>query len=157
MIATIILTAVLAGGQDQSAPICRRDGNGLEVIACAHDDLNAEEVRMLTYLVAARERAIDADRESGAYGGRPTQQLAYINASQSAWDAYAEIRCGGVYDQWRHGTNGIVMSLECQIAATRQRTHDIWTDYLTFEDSTPPILPEPVGAPPAELPEPRWP
>ena len=36
------------------------------------------------------------------------------------------------------------MNLGCMIEATRARTHDIWTDYLTYVDRTPPVLPEPV-------------
>ena len=35
------------------------------------------------------------------------------------------------------------MSLTCRIRLVDQRTHTIWQNWLTFMDSTPPILPEP--------------
>lgn len=141
---------------DQSIS-CRRDGNTLELNACAALDLSLEEARMEAYLDVARIRAFEGDRDSQTYGGEATQQAAYLEASQSAWDAYAAIRCGGVYDNWRQGTIRTIMSIGCRTAATRQRTHDIWEDHLTFMDSTPPIYPEPLEQAPADLPEPRWP
>ena len=32
---------------------------------------------------------------------------------------------------------------KCLLEQTRRRTHDVWKAYLTFMDSTPPLLPEP--------------
>ena len=33
--------------------------------------------------------------------------------------------------------------LKCQIILTQEHAHTIWREYLRYEDSTPPILPEP--------------
>ena len=71
-------------------------------------------------------------------------QAAWLDASQRSWEAYADIRCDGVFDQWKGGTIRTIMTVGCRIEATRQRTHDIWADHLTYADSTPPVLPEPV-------------
>lgn len=135
---------------------CRRDGNTLELNACAALDLSLEVARMEAYFEAARRRAMEGDENSAGYG-QPTQQLAYLEASQFAWGAYAEFRCDGVSNQWAGGTIRTIMTLGCKIETTRQRTRDIWADYLTFWDSTPPIYPEPLEQAPVELPEPLWP
>lgn len=128
---------------DDGPPVCVRDGNTLELNACGADDLKLEEARMQRYLDAAMDRARGIDNESGEFG-EPTQLVDWLSASQQSWTAYAEIRCEGVLDQWEGGTVRTLAYLGCKIEATRQRTHDIWSDYLTYWDTTPPILPEPV-------------
>jgi hypothetical protein len=35
------------------------------------------------------------------------------------------------------------MALNCQIRLTRMRTYTIWLHWLTYMDSTPPLLPKP--------------
>jgi uncharacterized protein YecT (DUF1311 family) len=134
---------------DDGRPVCVRDGNTLELNACGADDLKLEEARMQRYLDAAMDRASGIDNESGEFG-EPTQLVAWLSASQQSWTAYAEIRCDGVLDQWKGGTVRTLVYLGCKIDATRQRTHDIWSDYLTYWDTTPPVLPEPVMTVPEE-------
>lgn len=128
---------------DDGNPSCVRDGTTIEMNACAFQDLERETARMDQYLAAARVRAAEGDAESGTYG-EPTQQLAFLEKGQAAWMAYSTVVCDGVYDQWKDGTIRTVLYLGCQIDMTRQRTHLVWSDYLTFWDSTPPVLPEPV-------------
>jgi uncharacterized protein YecT (DUF1311 family) len=111
MVLGALLTAMI--GQESASTECRRDGTTIQVNACVLDDLALEEARMEAYLAAARSRALDRDRASETYGGDASQQSAYLDASQSAWEAYAAIRCGGVYDQWRQGTIRTVMSVGC--------------------------------------------
>lgn len=129
---------------DDDPVVCVRDGNTLQLNACVADDLSAEEARMQRYFDAARTRALEGDAQSGEFGEARTQQAAWLDAAQRSWEAYADIRCQGVFDQWKGGTIRTVMIAGCRIAATRQRTHDIWADHLTYADSTPPVLPEPV-------------
>jgi uncharacterized protein YecT (DUF1311 family) len=128
----------------RGAPQCVRDGNTLQLNACVLDDVGEEEARMQRYFDLAMTRAIEDDGESGQFGGSRTQQQAWLQASQYAWEAYAESRCAGVLDRWKDGTIRTMATVGCRIQAVRQRTHDIWTDHLTFPDSTPPLLPEPV-------------
>lgn len=123
---------------------CVRDGNTLQLNACVAEDLSGEEARLRRYFEAAMTRAIEGDAQSGQFGEERTHQAAWLDASQRSWEAYAGIRCGGVFDQWKGGTIRTIMITGCRIEATRQRTHDIWTDHLTYADSTPPVLPEPV-------------
>jgi hypothetical protein len=40
-----------------------------------------------------------------------------------------------------------VEDLSCQIKLTQLHTHTIWLEWLTYMDSTPPILPEPPVPP----------
>lgn len=142
MISTAILLALVL--QSDDPVVCVRDGNTVQMNACAAEDLSVEEARMQRYFQAAMSRAIEGDAESGEFGGERTHQSAWLDASQRSWEAYADIRCSGVFDQWKGGTIRTVMVVGCRIEATRQRTHDIWTDHLTFADSSPPVLPEPV-------------
>ncbi len=37
----------------------------------------------------------------------------------------------------------MVMAGSCLLDMTKKRTHEIWETYLTYMDSTPPILKEP--------------
>lgn len=132
----MILSALLALAiQQAEPPACRPDGNTQELNACAADDLSRETARMRRYFDAALARARANDEAA---------REAWLTASQTAWEGYAEIRCQGVLDQWKGGSIRTLMYLGCKTEAARRRTHDIWTDHLTYADSTPPILPEPV-------------
>jgi uncharacterized protein YecT (DUF1311 family) len=73
-----------------------------------------------------------------------SQALAALEAAQTAWKSYHEKHCAAVYARWEGGTIQGPASAQCSINLTRQRTHQLWADYLTYPDSTPPILPEPL-------------
>jgi len=141
-----MLALVAAGliAQTPAAPAdCSKAATTPEINACAAQDLAAETERMETYLTAARRQASVID-QSAADGDPALSQRAYLDNAQTAWSAYADIVCDGVYDQWSGGTIRTVMSLGCRTRMTRERTHVIWRDFLTYADSTPPILPEPI-------------
>lgn len=145
------LSACERGEQDaknaaEPAPsrTCARDGTMYEMKACASDDLGRERARMQRYLEAAAVRARENDEESVKYGPR-TRQTALLSESQRAWQAYVDSRCAVWLPDGSGGTMGGLFYASCVTQATRQRTHDIWGDYLTYmADSTPPVLPEPV-------------
>lgn len=122
---------------------CVRDGSNPEIKVCAGDDLEREEARMQQYFEVAAARANERDEGSVEYGPR-TRQAAWLSESQEAWKAYADVRCAGVRETTSGGTMGGLGYTWCMTDMTRQRTHDIWADYLTYWDSTPPVLPEPV-------------
>jgi uncharacterized protein YecT (DUF1311 family) len=124
-------------------PTCDRDGSMYEMKACAGDDLEREQERMRRYMEAAEARARDLDEASVRYGPQ-TRQAAWLSESQEAWRGYADSRCHGVLEATSGGTMGGLGYAWCMTDVTRRRTHDIWEDYLTYADSTPPILPEPV-------------
>ncbi|MES2834394.1 MAG: lysozyme inhibitor LprI family protein [Pseudomonadota bacterium] len=122
---------------------CVRDGSMPEIKTCARDDMAKEEARMQRYFEAAMSRARAGDEGSVKYGPR-TRQAAYLVESHQAWKAYAGVRCAGVREETSGGTMGGLGYMWCMTTAARQRTHDIWSDYLTYADSTPPVLPEPL-------------
>ncbi len=93
------------------------------------DDANAVLGR---YLAAAQAR-IDKD-----FGSKPN-----LKAAQEAWARYRDLECGDVFDLWAQGTYRTIADSECMLRLTRQRTHEVWQSYLTYQDSTPPLLREP--------------
>lgn len=98
---------------------------------------------MQRYIDAAMVRARKDDESSVEYGPR-SRQAAYLEESQRAWEGYVKSRCDGVFEATNGGTMGGLGYMGCMASTTRQRTHDIWDDYLTYWDSTPPVLPEPL-------------
>jgi uncharacterized protein YecT (DUF1311 family) len=145
MILPLMFALVLQDGalNREAEPACDRGGNTLQMNACAVDDLVLEEARMQRYLDQAMARAATSDAESGEYGA-PTRQVELLTAAQAAWITYAERRCEAQWDAVKGGTIRTIIFIGCKIDATRQRTHDIWSDHLTHWDSTPPLLPEPI-------------
>lgn len=136
------LIAVLSLQTPEAPADCARAMTTPEINACATRDLDAETRRMEDYLAAARRKA-SADDEASAGNPQASSERAYLDNAQIAWAAYAAITCDGVHDRWRGGTIRTVMYLGCNIRMTHERTQAIWRDFLTYADSTPPILPEP--------------
>ena len=128
---------------DDDPVVCVRDGNTLQLNACVAEDLTAEQARMQRYFDLATEQAAASDLESGEYG-EPNRQVELLTAAQEAWKAYVRLRCEARWDGVKEGTIRTIVLLGCWIDATRQRTHDIWADHLTYWDTTPPMLPEPI-------------
>ncbi len=107
----------------------------LEINACFAARLERAEERMNRYLQAALQNNAGAPSVAAA-----------IEASQQAFLAYRNAECGAVYEDWKDGTIRTVMALSCQIELTDRRTRTIWRNWLTYMDSTPPLLPEPDPA-----------
>jgi len=66
-----------------------------------------------------------------------------IKLAQKDWQAYTHSHCKSVYTQWRGGSIRGVMGISCKTRLTKQRTHELWKNFLTYMDSTSPVLPEP--------------
>jgi len=56
---------------------------------------------------------------------------------------YRTKHCGNVYTLSGMGSSRFEMSAVCTLEVTRERTIDVWRGYLTYQDSTPPVLPDP--------------
>ncbi|MBY6127273.1 DUF1311 domain-containing protein [Qipengyuania aquimaris] len=108
----------------------------IDMNQCYADVLGRADERREAYLAKAVE--MHADRPELAKE---------IAASDAAFLAYRDAECGAVYEDWKEGTIRGVMGLTCSISMTDSRTLTIWSNWLTYMDSTPPVLPEPKPTP----------
>jgi uncharacterized protein YecT (DUF1311 family) len=125
----LILALALAAPADR----CGEAKNTVDMNMCLARASNAAEVAMNRYLVAARKRAA-------------SDGLAVVKAfdeAQGRWIAWRKGECDAVYAHWQDGTIRGAMLLTCRIELTELRTRQLWKTWLTYPDSTPPILPEP--------------
>jgi uncharacterized protein YecT (DUF1311 family) len=117
--------------------------NTLEINDCQAARLATAEDELKRYLAAARKRL----QSEAADDAGVAKALAGFDKMQAIWTGYRDAECGAVFDYWSSGTIRTSMELTCEIDLTRQRTHTVWSAWLTYMDSTPPILPEPQVAP----------
>ena len=108
------------------------DGSTLKMNGCMADLLQQALRRKDQYLSAALERNSD----------RP-ELVALIQSSDTQFDSYRKQECEAVYEDFKDGTIRNIMSLSCSIGLVDERTRTIWQNWLTYGDSSPPILPEP--------------
>ncbi len=94
--------------------------------------LERAEARMTEYLDAALKTV-----------GHDDAQTLLMQSTQEGFLAYRGGECGAVHEKFAGGTIRTTMYLNCATRLTNQRTHTIWRNWLTYMDSTPPILPEP--------------
>lgn len=105
-----------------------------EVEQCLADDLARADAELSRYYEAAVGRLTD-ERQPAA--------LAKLRASERAWIQHRDAECEAVWEYWKGGTIRGTFSIECRVRLTRDRTMAIWRNWLTYVDSTPPLLPEP--------------
>ena len=120
-----VLTAVALAVPDPGG--CEDVVSTVDISACLSGQLERESDRMDGYFAAVIEA---------------------LQLSQSAWLAYRDAECSARYAWWSDGTIRGPKALQCRIDLTRERTRQLWAAYLTFPDSTPPILPEPSSPAP---------
>lgn len=111
---------------------CEKAVSTLEINACAGIELDEARATLDHYLAAALN-----------HNGHDKELVHAIKLAQTDWLQFQESHCGSVYTMWREGTIRGVMALTCKTRLTRQRTHEVWENFLTYADSTPPELPEP--------------
>jgi uncharacterized protein YecT (DUF1311 family) len=102
--------------------------------ACLAARFEHSDAMLNRYYQAALKRIT---RESGAGTARRFAQ------AERSWMAYRDAECGTVFDYWKGGTIRVSVELDCRIRLTTLRTYAIWRDWLTYPDSTPPLLPRP--------------
>ncbi len=111
---------------------CDNALNTIEINQCALVELELAQAELTQYLETSFE-----------HNASDPELVESIKIAQKDWQVYILSHCNAVYTQWRDGTIRGVMSLSCKIKLTKQRTHEIWSNFLTYMDSTPPVLPEP--------------
>lgn len=128
-----LLALALAAAAAPSASNCPGSST-LEIDACLAGRFEKADAELNRYYKAAIER-LREEREL-------TSEQKLVQAERS-WVAYRTSECGAVYENWIGGSIRGSMALNCQIRLTRMRTYTIWLDWLTYVDSTPPLLPRP--------------
>ncbi len=128
---SMIIAALLLTATDRCVGSTTRD-----VEQCLATDLARADAVLNRYYTAAVAR-LTRDQELTA--------LAKLRTSERAWIAYRDAECDAVYENWKGGTIRGAMLLGCRTALTKARTMAIWRSWLTYADSTPPILPKPQG------------
>lgn len=135
MISALALVAVpqLALASEPDEVDCENAYSTYDMEYCAAQKSSAADQQMRQYLIASYTQ----------YNYDPNTVEA-IKSSQQAWESYKNSHCQAVYKSWNTGSFRGLMSINCHTRLTKQRTHELWLNYLTFMDSTPPILPEPI-------------
>lgn len=128
------LFLISMNGSADLEPDCENALQTVEINECRAIELSSAEDKMERYFQASLQRLAD---------NKDNETITDLKSSQISWKAYRENYCDAVYSRWREGTVRDAMNLRCRLRLTRQRTHDIWSDFLTFIDRTPAILPEP--------------
>lgn len=111
---------------------CKNAADTIQIDYCAGVKLKNAENEMNTYLLKSKE-----------HNNHDPELIKSIKIAQRAWSVYAKAHCDSIYTKWREYTKRGLVSLSCKRELTEQRTHDIWSNFLKYRDSTPPILPEP--------------
>jgi uncharacterized protein YecT (DUF1311 family) len=106
----------------------------MQVNACLEARLTESDAILNRYFQVALKRVRKED------GGATARR--FIQAERS-WVAYRDAECASVFDYWSGGTIRVGMEVDCRIRLTGLRTYAIWRDWLTYADSTPPLLPRP--------------
>lgn len=121
---------------------CRNAGSTPEVNACQADYSRRADRDLARYVAVARKRLSEEAR--GEFSGPSAKAaLAEFDASQTAWEAFRKAECSAVYTWYSEGTIRGAMYENCWQSVTRSRTTMVWSMWLQFMDSTPPLMPEP--------------
>src|ERR1017187_7666760 len=113
-------------------PGCEDAKNTFALTECRANQIGEADAKLQEYLVAARKQVVLRELNPSV-----------IDAEQAAWEAYRTAHCGNLYLYWVAGTIRYEMSGMCMLKLTNDRTVDVWRAYLTYLDSTPPVLPDP--------------
>ncbi|MFZ6731593.1 lysozyme inhibitor LprI family protein [Undibacterium sp. Ji42W] len=116
----------------QAEILCATAKNTQEEAQCMANEVSKADKKLDAYLQAAKSRI----------NKTPDAKL-NLDTAQKAWEQYRAAHCGDVYTFWVQGSIRLRQSAQCQLDLTQSRTHDVWKAYLTFADSTPPVLPQP--------------
>ncbi|SQD76840.1 lysozyme inhibitor LprI family protein [Moritella yayanosii] len=130
---TFLLMSICSFGTMAASVDCDKAFNTLEINYCAKVELDKAEAEMQRYL-----------SKSIAQYTADTNVVESINIAQSAWQSYSKSQCDSVFTMFRDGSLRVVMTLSCRTKLTQQRTHELWSQYLTYMDSSAPVLPEPT-------------
>ena len=133
LVALVWLGSVAASATATAAkPVCDDSKNNAEDKQCMAAEVEKAHEKLADYLAVAKERIA-------------TQKIQGVDldTAQADWLRYRTAHCRDVYQYWIEGTHRHRAGAQCVLELTQTRTRDIWSAYLTFADSTPPLRPEP--------------
>jgi uncharacterized protein YecT (DUF1311 family) len=144
LLPVLAAVATLATRGTLAIPPCP-DETTLGSNRCWSGRLAKADSELARYLATAR---IEVKRRADSPDGPKTADaLRQFDVAQKAWSAYRDAECGAIFDYWSGGTIRDLEALACRTHLATLRTHTIWLHWLTFMDSTPPLLPEPSVPP----------
>lgn len=135
----LTVLAVLTASAQPVTPDC--GGNSQEHGACVAAAVERAEAEMKRYHLAALRRVLTTEHRGIAHAGRSA--AVRMEWAQAEFLDYRNAECGALYLHHAEGSIRTSEALACRLDLTNARTHDIWERWLTYPDSTPPILPEP--------------
>lgn len=115
------------------AELCGENKITLAINECLMQKVEVSEQRLAAYLSRIQKK----------YSDEP-KTLSLLDNSQSMWRSFRKEFCRSVYQEFAEGTVGNSIYARCNLQQTDRRTHDLWEWYLTYWDSTPPDLQEPL-------------
>lgn len=128
----VLASLSFAALADEQVIDCNTALTTIEINQCAASELKSAKTELEKYLKASFE-----------HNSFDPTLIEAIKLAQQNWQTYMSSHCDSVYTQWREGSIRGVMDISCRTTLTKQRTHELWKHFLTYMDSTPPVLPEP--------------
>lgn len=107
----------------------------IDMNECTGTKRNAVRSVEAKYVNAARQRILAT---------QDNQTLSAFDAENKAWDILIDTASNATGVEWQGGTIHGVKASEREIALIELRIHNQWQNWLRYEDSTPPVLPEPL-------------
>lgn len=128
---SIFVLANHAAWSAQHEPVCANSKNTVEDTNCLIAEIDLKANKLQKYFSAAQRQE--------KYFGRTDEELI---ETQKIWDTYVNKHCGYIYSR-QNGSARYRDSAECQLRLYDDRIYEIWIAYLTYYDSTAPVLPDP--------------
>lgn len=112
-------------------------------------EMNQCSITVVQQLLAIQEHYIAAiyTRINTEYKDSPElgeELLTSFDKENKAWDELINASSSATYTYWQGGTIRGVKGLGRKITLIKYRIHNQWANWLTYMDSTPSILPEPL-------------
>jgi uncharacterized protein YecT (DUF1311 family) len=125
----LLLQACLAHAGEN----CFDGRSQLDTTACVGAQAGQARLKLQRYLAAAGVRLRQ----------QPGAAEAFADA-QAKWEAFVEADCASIRTWYDPGSIKDEAYLSCKLRHFRRRTADVWKAFLTFADTTPPVLPDPA-------------
>jgi uncharacterized protein YecT (DUF1311 family) len=136
--AVLVLASAPAGAIPSP---CASASTTLAMTECLVEQVRKADATMDRYLRTAQGRLRQEHSEAAGLGG--TAAAVDLGRSQRLWLAYRRSHCGDIAARWQEASVQPLMALDCQLRLSRERSRELWRAYLTYQDRTPPLLPDP--------------